>query len=117
MIHVECHRQRESNPDRISRHWYDLVMLNHGEIGGKALADRRLLKDVVRHKAVFFSASYAHYDACLAKGFRLVPEEPLLGGLRKDYESMQSAGMFDVPPPSFEKLLEELQALEDRING
>ena len=117
MIHVECHRQRGSNPDRISRHWYDLVMLNRGEIGEKALADWELLEDVVRYKTVFFNASYAHYDACLTKGFRLVPENTLLGALRRDYESMQSAGMFDVPPPAFEELLEELQALENRING
>ncbi len=117
MIHVECHRQREGNPDRISRHWYDLAMLNRGKIGVKALADRALLKDVVRHKAAFFGASYAHYDACLSKDFRLVPGEPLLGGLRRDYESMQSAGMFDVLPPSFDRLLEELQVLQNRING
>lgn len=117
MVHVECHRQRESGPDRISRHWYDLAMLFRGEIGRKALADRLLLEDVVRHKSVFFGASYAHYEDCLAGRFLLVPTEPLLGGLKKDYESMQAAGMFDVEVPSFEQLLEELQVLESAINA
>jgi hypothetical protein len=116
MIHVECHRQRESNPDRISRHWYDLVMLYRGEIGRKALADRPLLENVVRLKSVFFDASYARYDDCLDGRFHLVPEDPLLSGLKRDYESMQAAGMFDVAVPHFDQLIEELRVIERCIN-
>lgn len=35
--------------------------------GQAALADRALLADVVKHKKVFYNASYANYDACLAE--------------------------------------------------
>lgn len=117
MIHVECHRQRKSGPDRISRHWYDLAMLFRGEIGKRALADRQLLEDVVRHKSVFFDASYAYYEDCLAGKFVLVPTEPSLGELKKDYLSMRAAGMFDVEVADFEPLMGELRVLEDAING
>ena len=117
LIHVECNRQRLNNQNRVSRHLYDLVMLSRGEIGKRALTDRLLLGDVVRHKSVFFDASYAHYDECLAGHFRLVPEEPFLSDMRRDYVSMQSAGMFDIAVPSFDDLMEELRALESLING
>jgi hypothetical protein len=33
--------------------------------GQAAVADRALLADVVKHKKVFYNASYANYDACL----------------------------------------------------
>jgi hypothetical protein len=88
-----------------------------GEIGRKALADRLLLEDVVRHKSVIFGASHAHYEYCLAGRFLLVPTEPLLSDLKKDYESVQAAGMFDVEVPDFEQLLEELRVLEEAVNA
>lgn len=117
LIHVECNRRRINNANRMSRHLYDLVMLSRGEIGKSALTNRLLLEDVVRHKSVFFDAGYAHYDECLAGHFRLVPDEPLLGDLKRDYADMQSAGMFDTAVPGFNELMGELRALESVING
>jgi hypothetical protein len=117
LIHVECHRQRQLGVERISRHWYDLVMLSRGMIGKCALSQRNLLEEVVRHKTVFFNASYAHYHLCLEKGLILMPQEPLLSNLRKDYTAMNTAGMFDSTPPSFDTLLDEIQLLQEQING
>ena len=66
LVLVECHRRRLANsPDRLSRHWFDLVCLAGHDVGRAALANRALLEDVVRHKSVFFHAGYAHYDHCL----------------------------------------------------
>ncbi len=116
LMHVACHRQQTTGAERISRHWYDLVMLQRTEIGRNALADRDLLKDVVRHKKVFFDAAYANYDACLERDFRLVPDEPLLAALRQDYRQMESSGMFDETPPSFDEIVGVLRQIEDAIN-
>ncbi len=57
--------QRASKLDanRQSRHWHDLAVLADHEIGGAAVADRKLLEDVVKHKSVFFRMSYAKYEA------------------------------------------------------
>lgn len=117
LIHVECNRQQLNDPNRMSRHLYDLVMLSRGEIGTNALNNRPLLEDVVRYKRVFFDASYAHYDDCLTGHFRLVPEEPLRSNLKHDYESMQSARMFNADVPGFDTLMQELHAIESSING
>lgn len=117
LIHVECNRaQRIKNPNRLSRHFYDLVMLSRGKIGKRALKDRSLLEDVIRHKTFFFNSSYAHYDQCLIGNFRLVPQEPFLGHIKHDYAAMHFAGMFESNIPSFEELIEELYSIELTIN-
>ena len=76
---LECHRRRlAARPDRLSRHWFDLAFLGRHEVGRAALSDRALLKDVVRHKTVFFDASYANYEQCLDGRLRLVPDRDQL---------------------------------------
>jgi len=117
LMHVECHRERfTQTPERLSRHWYDLFMLNSSPIGQEALTQTSLLKSVIEHKKAFFNASYANYDACLSGQFRLIPTEVRLEHLQQDYEQMAKAGMFHDVPPSFEDIQASLKTLEDKIN-
>jgi hypothetical protein len=117
LIHVVCNR---SNPnldgDRQSRHWHDLAILADHEIGKASIADRHLLEDVVKHKNIFFRASYAKYEACLSGGLCLIPEKALREALRLDYEKMIADGMFEGAPPSFGSIVRRLEALEKEIN-
>ena len=118
LIHVECHRpDLKSDAHRQSRHWYDLARLADHEIGRQALADRALLTDVVKHKKVFYGASYANYDACNTGGMRLLPDQRLLDAVDHDLRAMIDAGMFYCDRPSFEKIVERLRALESEINA
>jgi hypothetical protein len=118
LIHAACRREeREREPERLARHWYDLSMLAGGDIGGQALASWRILEDVVRVKKAFFYAPYARYDECLEGGMRLVPSEPYAEALRRDYDHMVAAGMFyGEPPDDFAGILKRLAALQDEIN-
>lgn len=118
LIHVECNRKTpKADSDRMSRHWHDLAVLADHDIGRRALTDRALLVDVVKHKKVFFSSSYANYDACLSGGLRLVPDAAMLEELRSDFEQMRAAGMFYGKPPSFDRIIDTLRSLEASING
>ena len=81
-----------------------------------ALAGRALLEDVVRHKKVFFNASYADYGDCLDGRLRLIPDEDQLGGLRSDYDAMRRAGIVGADAPAFDTLIEQLRALETEAN-
>jgi hypothetical protein len=94
----------------------DRYLMNHGSYTGEKQDDLVLLKDVVRHKKVFFDAAYANYDACLERGLRLVTDEPFLAALRQDYRQMESSGMFDETPPSFDEIVGVLRQIEDVIN-
>jgi hypothetical protein len=92
------------------------VLADH-KIGEASLADRALLEEVVKHKSVFFRASYAKYGACLSGGLRLLPGTPLLEALRADYEKMIANGMFEGEPPIFDSIIARLKNLDKQING
>jgi hypothetical protein len=118
LMHVECQRgEFRPNSERLSRHWYDLAMLADLAIGDNALADRGLLANVVKHKKVFYNASYASYDACLAGQIRLLPDEAVISSLRVDYQRMVDAGMFIGEPPTFEAIVDRLRTLEMAVNS
>lgn len=117
LMHVECQRgEFRANSERLSRHWYDLAMLADLAIGESALTNRGLLADVVKHKKVFYNASYANYDDCLAGQLRLLPDEMVMPSLREDFQRMVKAGMFIGEPPSFETVVDRLCTLEMTIN-
>ncbi|MBD2781583.1 nucleotidyl transferase AbiEii/AbiGii toxin family protein [Xenorhabdus szentirmaii] len=117
LVHVECRRGLRENADRLSRHWYDLVMLARHEIGHSAIADRKLLEDVIRHKSAFFNASYAGYEECLSGRLSLLPSNAVLSALKADYHSMISAEMIYGVVPSFYELMEAIKQLQYRINA
>ena len=118
LMHVECQRNEfRASAERLSRHWYDLAMLADLPHGQAAVADRALLADVVKHKKVFYNASYANYDACLVGQLRLIPEDAALAALGDDFQRMIGAGMFIGEPPAFDAIVDRLRALETAING
>jgi len=118
LIHVACNRgDPKLDADRQSRHWHDLAVLAEHNIGKIAILDRELLQDVVKHKNVFFRASYTNYKACLSGGLRLIPGRPLVEALRSDYEKMIADGMFEGEPPTFDWILGRLDKLAKEINA
>ncbi len=117
LIHVECNRGRLlENPDRLSRHWYDLAMLANSWVCEESLNQTDVLTNVVQHKTAFFNASYAYYEECLSKKFRLIPSEKEQINLAIDFKKMQEAGMFQVSPPQFKEIINTLSSLERQIN-
>ena len=118
LIHVECNRGRlEESPDRLSRHWYDITRLARHDAGISAISDRPLFEDVVRHKEIFFNASYAKYQECLIGKLRLIPDDDSVLGLRADYGKMVSAGMLTAEAPDFDTVIEQIRAIETEANN
>ena len=116
MLHTHCCRgELKANPERLSRHWYDLYVLLQGPIAEKAIADKALLESVVEVKKCFFHTSYANYDACLNKGFELTPTQSMIKGLQKDYAKMQE--MIYADSPAFDEVLNALHQLEKQLNA
>lgn len=117
LIHVECNRGRlSSSPDRLSRHWYDLMCLGQHKLSEDAINDRFLLENVVKHKKLFFNAKYSHYDDCLAGKLRLIPDQDDLRGLHTDYRWMKTAGILSDNAPNFEALIEQVRVIESQVN-
>lgn len=115
LLHAEYHRPTEKpTSERLSRHYYDLALLAGTPHGERALRKVELLDRVVEHKVHFFASAWAHYETARAGTLRLVPPEERLSGLRADYEKFKPM-IFD-DPPSFAAVIEQLRALERRIN-
>ncbi|MES9881164.1 MAG: nucleotidyl transferase AbiEii/AbiGii toxin family protein [Sedimenticola sp.] len=118
LIHVECNRTKpRNNYNRFSRHWYDMVKMSQHDIGKAAINNRKLLEDVINHKQVFFYYSHANYEACQKGELNLIPNGDLLSRLHSDYEEMLAANMMYGEPPSFDELMDELNGIEQNING
>jgi len=116
ILHGEYHRPADKPlPDRYSRHYYDVAMLARGPIRAEALADLRLLDQVVRHKETFYASAWSRYDLARVGSFHVIPAEARVRDLARDYRNM-SAMIFGEPPP-FEAIMETLSELEREINN
>lgn len=117
LIHFEIHRRNpRASAERMSRHWYDLHELSRDLARFQTDEAQEILGSVVTHKKAFFHSGYANYDACLAGGLRLVPQDELREELEKDFTAMVRAGMFYNNPPTFGKILERLGEVEKALN-
>lgn len=116
LIHVECHRGVRENAKRLSRHWFDLMALSNHVIGQGAISDVTLLNDVVALKKIFFNASYANYEKCLAGDFTLVPDQQGLDQLKLDFSYMMEANFINDRNVSFEQIMQSAHNTQALIN-
>lgn len=118
MMHVECNRGKfKEKASRLSRHWYDVVMLYLSDIGKSALSDQNLLKNVVEHKKVFFNAPYAKYDHCLEGKFNLIPIGDQFEQLKMDYQDMINSDMFYGNHLLFDEIISHVRSLNEILNN
>ena len=99
----------------MSRHYYDVVMLDRAGITARALADPDLLLRVVRNKSLMFGDQSASYDTAVRGTMRLQLSEAILTPFMRDYAAMEE--MFMDQPPAASHILEILKSLEQRINA
>lgn len=98
---------------RVSRHYYDLHTIFPTDVGVRALADRALGRECVRHAAMFFGRPDFDLDSAAAGRFALEPNAAMLDGLRRDYDAM--AGMIFGPVPGFDDIVDSVTTLEARL--
>jgi len=115
LLHERALRPEARERERISRHYYDIVVMARSDLGRAALQRTDLLEAVARHKDAFFHVGGDVYSSAKPGSLRLVPLDSMLPALRADYGKMRD--MFFEDPPSFDELLAELSDLEARINA
>ena len=117
LLHAEYHRPPDmADRERHARHYYDLARLSSQSIGEAALDRLDLLERVIAHKSFFFASRWANYETARPGTFHLLPKEgDRLDVLRRDYEAMQT--MIFGTAPSWDEIVRNLRALEERING
>jgi hypothetical protein len=99
---------------RVSRHYYDLHVMDSTDTGERALADLQLGAECVRHARIFFNRPPFNLDTATPGTFALTPVDKMRDALRRDYEAM--TGMIIGPAPSFEDVMTSIASLEKRLN-
>jgi hypothetical protein len=98
----------------LSRHYYDLLMLDRAGVSDEARAHPELLAAVVRNKSLMFADKAASYDSAVLGQLRLRPTEAMQQDLASDYAAM--ADMFMIAPPGLSEMVDGIGALESRLN-
>ena len=99
----------------MSRHYYDVLMLDQAGITNEAMGRIDLLEQVVHNKSLMFADRSASYDTAVVGTLRLSPDGATWEKLERDYGAMSE--MFMAAPPKFQVLMKGLAAIEATING
>lgn len=116
ILHAEAHRPANKRlPSRYARHYYDVYKLVESGIHKEALADTKLLQEVVLFKQRFYASGWANYETATVTEMVLQPSVNHIDALRADYEQMQE--MLFGSKPNFGELLQVLVELEEDIHS
>lgn len=121
-IHVFCTQGVFRGGDRFARHWHDVARLDTAGFADSAIADTALAKAVADHKSTFFAEKSPDgepidYHAAISGGLRLVPDNAALATLAADYQHMVDDGLFLDEVESFDALLRQCQAIQQKANA
>jgi hypothetical protein len=116
LLHEEFQKSKDKmRIDRLSRHLYDVEKLMDTEYLDKALIDGKLYNDIINHRKLFTKIGGVDYNLHQPKTINPVPPSEVMEAWKKDYQTM-SEEMIYGDFLSFEKLIERITQLKDRIN-
>ena len=116
LLHEEFQRPQEKmRVDRLSRHLYDIEILNRTEFAEKALRDAKLYQTIVEHRRLFNSLPGLDYANHSPDKIRFIPPDSLLGAWENDYQQMRE-NMIYGESLTFAELIGRLTELQNRIN-
>jgi Nucleotidyl transferase AbiEii toxin, Type IV TA system len=100
--------------ERVSRHYYDLLMLIRGRVGVANKAQLKLARECQRYSTLFYPDEEVDITDALPGTLDIVPDDAMARALADDYRSM-GVMIFD-EPPSFAEISAELREFENKVN-
>jgi hypothetical protein len=100
---------------RVSRHYYDVHSLLRSADGERYISNPAMGADCVRHARIFFNRPDFDLASATAGTFALVPHNGMEANLEQDYRAMSQMIFGEIPP--FDRILESIVQLEQRLNG
>ena len=115
LLHEEFAKpQADIRVDRMSRHIYDICKMADTPIADQALADKDLYFSVMDHRRNFIGLRGFDYHTLLPQTLSIIPPAEVRDIWKKDYQAMQESMIYE-ESPSFERLIEKLTVLNQRI--
>jgi len=114
ILHCEAHRPEDKQqPQRYSRHYYDLYKMLNSPVKADAMNNYELLRRTFEFKHKFYPQGFARYLDAIAGLIRLIPEEYRLKQLANDYAAMKEMIFGDFP--SWHEIVEEIAGFEEEL--
>ena len=116
LLHEEFARPLEKRrTERMSRHLYDIGQMIDTPIAEEALNNSDLYRSIVEHRRTFIGLKGFNYDTLRPQSINLHLPDENYAAWKKDYETMQESMIYGDSLP-FDKLLENIYSLNERIN-
>ena len=117
LLHEEFARpQAEIRVERMSRHIYDICKIVDTPIADQAIADKDLYLSVLDHRRTFIGLRGFDYGTLLPQTLNILPPAEVRDAWKKDYQAIQESMIYE-ESPSFDRLIETLTTLNQRINA
>lgn len=116
LLHEEFGKPDKSKirSERMSRHFYDLVMIMDNSIGKDALTDHDLYEHLIIHRQDYMRASWVNYQSLNHATIYFLPPAEVLELYRQDYEIMQQQMIYE-QAMSFDDVIQQLKILQGRF--
>ena len=113
ILHAESYRNDPKH--RYSRHYYDVYKMIGTKIEDDSITNLSLLEQVVRFKKKFFYSASAKYDLAKPGTINLVPDDPVIDKLSRDYEQMRE--MIFGEYPDFNLIINTIKEFQEKLNS
>lgn len=100
---------------RVSRHYYDVFRISNSDIADRALGENALAADCARHARLFFNSPDLDLAHAVPGTLAIVPTEPMMDALRRDYEGTR--GMIFGAVPLFDAVVAAITEVQNRVNA
>lgn len=117
-LHQFSTMNRQPESHRLARHWYDVDCLLTKKIVDP-LDNRDARLDVVEMKQHRWPEKGVDYGLALQGQLRLIPDEELLGQVKRDHDQAVKGRMFydRKAPDTFDEIIQRLTEWQDQINA
>ncbi|OHY82025.1 nucleotidyl transferase AbiEii/AbiGii toxin family protein [Marinobacter sp. AC-23] len=115
-LHQFSTQERDPDPHRLARHWYDVDCLLQQEDFANPLDETVAMKDVVAMKGQRWAQRGVSFEEVLDGRLILVPEGERLNQIAADHSDAIEGRMFFGVPDDFETIVSRLRESQDWIN-
>ena len=117
LLHEEFSKPKDAvRTERMSRHMYDICQILKTPVAEQALTDKELYMSVVEHRRIFIGLRGFDYSTLLPHTLDIIPPDSIIDSWRQDYKRMQETMIYG-DSPSFDKMIETLKRLNQRIHS